>query len=205
MTPPRPAHLPADSVEGASRPATALRTEDLQAGADATDRLLRAMTGPASSVSAIPSPTSQGAQPGALRIGRLAQVESDGSPLVLLPGARGPLPARTVVPLAAHHAGRDILVAIAQSAEGGVPVVTGLLREPAPAVAAPPASTQDPPFEIEADGQRVVLEARQQLVLRCGAASVTLTREGKILLRGAYVSSRASGVHRIQGGSVEIN
>jgi hypothetical protein len=42
-------------------------------------------------------------------------------------------------------------------------------------------------------------------VLRCGEASLTLTREGKILLRGTYLSSRATGVHRIQGGTVEIN
>jgi len=61
------------------------------------------------------------------------------------------------------------------------------------------------PIEIEADGEKVEVEAKEQLVLRCGEASITLTKEGKILLRGVYISSRAAGVHRIQGGSVEIN
>ena len=36
-------------------------------------------------------------------------------------------------------------------------------------------------------------------------ARITLPREGKILLRGTYVSSRSSGVHRIHGAAVEIN
>jgi hypothetical protein len=42
-------------------------------------------------------------------------------------------------------------------------------------------------------------------VLRCGQASVTLTKAGKVLIRGTYVSSRSSGVNRIKGGSVQLN
>ena len=36
-------------------------------------------------------------------------------------------------------------------------------------------------------------------------ASITLTSAGKILLRGAYILNRSSGVNRIKGGSVQIN
>jgi len=53
--------------------------------------------------------------------------------------------------------------------------------------------------------QDLVLEAEHEITLRCGKASLVLTRAGKILLRGAYVSSRSSGVNRIKGGSVKIN
>ena len=42
-------------------------------------------------------------------------------------------------------------------------------------------------------------------VLVRGKASITLTREGKVLIRGTYLSSRSSGVNRIKGGSVQIN
>jgi len=59
--------------------------------------------------------------------------------------------------------------------------------------------------EAVADGERVLLQAERELVLRCGKASITLTRAGKILIRGAYVSSHADGAQRIRGGTVEIN
>jgi hypothetical protein len=43
------------------------------------------------------------------------------------------------------------------------------------------------------------------VVLRCGKASITLTKAGKIIIDGAYVSHRSSGVLRLRGGSVQIN
>lgn len=50
------------------------------------------------------------------------------------------------------------------------------------------------------------ITARQdRVVLRCGKSSITLTRSGQIILRGAYISSRSTGVNRIRGGSVHIN
>jgi hypothetical protein len=58
---------------------------------------------------------------------------------------------------------------------------------------------------VETDGERLVFSAEKEIVLRCGESSITLTRAGKILIRGAYVLTRSSGVNRIQGGSVQIN
>ena len=37
------------------------------------------------------------------------------------------------------------------------------------------------------------------------AASITLRRNGRLVVRGAYVETRAEGVNRIKGGSVKIN
>jgi hypothetical protein len=51
----------------------------------------------------------------------------------------------------------------------------------------------------------MIVSAKEQLVLRCGKASITLTKAGKVLIRGEYVQSRSSGVNRIRGGSVQIN
>ena len=83
--------------------------------------------------------------------------------------------------------------------EGGdphKPVVMGLMHTP---------SAPAPKPTVEGDGERLVFEAEKEIVLRCGDASITLTRAGKILIKGAYVLSRSSGVNRIQGGAVEIN
>lgn len=57
----------------------------------------------------------------------------------------------------------------------------------------------------QVDDDRMVLTAEREIVLRCGKASLTLTRAGKVLIRGAYVISRSSGVNCIKGGSVQIN
>ena len=78
------------------------------------------------------------------------------------------------------------------------PVVIGLLREPAATEAAPTVA-------VQRDEERLVLSARQEIVLQCGKASITLTRAGKVLVRGAYVSLRSSGMQRITGASVHIN
>ena len=55
------------------------------------------------------------------------------------------------------------------------------------------------------DGERVVVEGQEEVSLRCGAASITLRRDGRVVVRGAYVETHASGTNRIKGGSVRIN
>lgn len=55
------------------------------------------------------------------------------------------------------------------------------------------------------DGKQVRVVAHHEIVLECGEASITLTRDGKITLRGTRVVSRASGVNKIKGGSIQIN
>lgn len=167
----------------------------------ATRALMRSMTGPAPATAPAPAGVS---------VQTLAGLGAGGQ--VLLNGPGAVQTARTVVRLSPAMVGRQVLVVH----EAGGPIVTGVIQDgtdaPSDAVQAPDAvhaadapDADTPPFELEVDGERVVVDARRQLVLRCGQASITLTREGKILLRGTYISSRASGVHRISGGSVELN
>ena len=61
------------------------------------------------------------------------------------------------------------------------------------------------PKDITIDGKRVTFDAREEIVLRCGKASIILTRAGKIIIRGAYLLNRSSGINRIKGGTVQIN
>jgi uncharacterized protein (DUF2345 family) len=87
--------------------------------------------------------------------------------------------------------------------EGGdpsLPIVMGVLRQ-----------TDNQPLEasgnvqVDADGVRMVVSAKEQMVLQCGKASITLTKAGKVLIQGSYVSSRSTGVNRVKGGSVQLN
>jgi hypothetical protein len=58
---------------------------------------------------------------------------------------------------------------------------------------------------LKVDGKRIFIEGQEEITLSCGEASITLTKAGKILLRGTYLQSRSSGVNRILGGSVQVN
>ena len=80
------------------------------------------------------------------------------------------------------------------------PIVMGVLCNLEVADAKP---TDD--FCVTVDGERVSIEASREIQLKCGDASITLTKAGKILIRGAYVLSRSSGVNRVKGGVVHIN
>lgn len=60
-------------------------------------------------------------------------------------------------------------------------------------------------MEARVDGKRVVIEGQDEIVLKCGEASITLRRNGKVIVKGTNLESKATGTHRIKGGSVEIN
>jgi len=69
----------------------------------------------------------------------------------------------------------------------------------------PSTEAEEKSLDIIVDGKEHCIEAKEQMTLKCGKASITLSKDGKILLRGSYISSRSSGTHRILGGSVQIN
>jgi hypothetical protein len=55
------------------------------------------------------------------------------------------------------------------------------------------------------DGKKVVVTGDEEIVLQCGESSITLTKGGKIEIRGKYLVSRSTGVNRILGASVNVN
>lgn len=66
-------------------------------------------------------------------------------------------------------------------------------------------STAHQKVDVHIDGDKLTFSADREIVLKCGKSSITLTRAGKIILKGAYLSNHATGVNRIKGGSVQIN
>lgn len=130
-------------------------------------------------------------------IGTLLELDVIGSPRVDYPGnPAGPLAARSLAALDSSKVGREVALMF-EGGDPAKPIVVGVLQRPG--------RPEPKPMDVEVDGERLVFSARNEIVLRCGKASITLTRAGKVLLRGAYVSSRSSGVNRIKGGSVQIN
>jgi uncharacterized protein (DUF2345 family) len=103
--------------------------------------------------------------------------------------------ARTTVPLAADAIGSEVVV---QWLDGDLdqPVILGVLQAAAPGPAT---------VEVEADDAAVQVQAKQRVTLRCGKASITLTAEGRIVVKGTQILSQATGSHRIRGGSIQLN
>jgi hypothetical protein len=136
-------------------------------------------------------------------VGRLVAFKDDGTvPLVTYVGQIGSaaLAARSTLDLHGLHVGRDVVLMF-EHGDPVRPVIMGCLHDPH----ARSLPEQPGQVEIDVDGSRLVVTAKEQLVLRCGKASITLTREGKVLFHGTYVSNRSTGVLRLKGGSVQIN
>jgi hypothetical protein len=51
----------------------------------------------------------------------------------------------------------------------------------------------------------MVIEAKESLTLKVGDGSITIRKDGRILIKGKDLVSHASRANRIRGGSVQIN
>jgi hypothetical protein len=138
----------------------------------------------------------------AVGVGHLVALEDGGSTAwVTFENLAGGVAVRalTSIDLDGRHVGRSVLVLYANG-DSSRPIVTGVIRSGDCLANEAPEHVS-----VEADGARLVVSAKERLVLRCGQASITLTRAGKILIEGTYVSSRSSGANKIRGGSIQLN
>ena len=140
-------------------------------------------------------------------VGSLVALDGMGEPRVDFPG-RGdaePVRARTLVPLEPAQVGREVALMF-EEGDPERPVLLGVVQQPVDLLLSPDATAEaERPAEAVVDEERVVLEAHREIVLRCGKASITLTPDGRIRIRGTDLLSRSSGGHRIKGASVSIN
>ena len=141
-------------------------------------------------------------------IGTLVGFDGGGAPLVDVPGGADHLLVRSCVPLGVHDIGKE-LVLVSDSPDSDNPIVVGMLQpraEPDPEVRRTSAANlRAATQEVEVDGTAIAFTARDTITLRCGEASITLNRDGKIVIRGVHVVSHANGVNRIRGGSIQLN
>lgn len=166
------------------------------------------------------APPATAAAAPAIKVGQLAPGSAVGALLVDFPGNHaGRLRARSLLALDEGSIRQAVLsrqpvVLLFENQDVARPIVAGLLpAEPGAALlgsllqapAATPVARPTRRIEARLDGKRVVLEGEDEVVLRCGEASVTLRRDGKVVLRGAYIETTAKGLNRIRGGSVKIN
>lgn len=161
--------------------------------------------------------------PGEVVIGEIEGLSASGEPLVNFPQnvSQRPIAAMSTVAINAEHEGRQVAL-LFTAGDLKQPLIIGIVHSPLQDLideyeatstrpddqdASPDSQSEDADKAIEAgvDGKRVVIEGRDEVVLKCGEASITLTKAGKIIIRGKYLLNRSSGVNRILGGSVQIN
>lgn len=156
----------------------------------------------------LPLGVNEAAPSGAPVVGWLVRHDAAAGPEVDWPGnPHGPTLARSTVSLPEATAveamqSRRGVVLLFERDRADLPIIVGLLVE-GPSV--PVQLEASPAVDAEIDGQRVSLEGRDEIVLRCGKASITMRRNGRVIIRGTYVESRSGGTNRIKGGSVQIN
>ncbi len=164
--------------------------------AELTRRSVAVASGPQPTTAAVTLPSAATA--------RLHGFDLDEQPLLIgLPGLPQEIvTGRTTVALLRQQIGASVVVLFEQ---GDVrrPIVVGVLHHPHAGLPAGPVPAAL--VSAQVDDQKVVLTAEREIVLRCGEASITLTRAGKVLIKGTYVLSRSSGYNKIKGAAVDIN
>lgn len=157
-------------------------------------------------------------------MGWLVGADNAGLPLIDFEGNEtGPLAARRTVPLPPEllqgaAASRLSVVLMFENGDPRLPLIVGLeqvrsitpmldalLSEPEPEPAGEAELPGALPVEAHVDGKRVTIEGADEVVLKCGHASITLRRNGKLIIKGTHVETHSAGVNRIKGGSVQVN
>lgn len=154
---------------------------------------------------------------GEVLLGTLTGFDDQGRPLVnfeLQGRSHGTVPATATINLRPGQQGRQVALMFLER-DLNRPLILGVVHNPlfsilelSPEEVQPVEETETRHSGLLVDGEpveKLSLEGKQEVVLKCGDASITLTQNGKILLRGKYVVSRSSGVNRILGGSVQVN
>ncbi|GMR16240.1 MAG: DUF6484 domain-containing protein [Gammaproteobacteria bacterium] len=171
-----------------------------------------------------------GVTAGVIIIGSIVDLDTQGRPLVNFNEnlSAKPLIALTTLSLKRKHISRQVAL-LFNDGDLNQPVIMGFIYKPLDELLenfelTPADNDEASPFpesedevhtaaeikrkadnQVYVDGKHVCIEGAEEVTFKCGKASITLTRSGKILIRGTYLLNRSTGVNRIMGGSVQVN
>lgn len=131
-------------------------------------------------------------------VGVLTGFQESGLPLVDFEGnkSNGTLVARSTVALSITQIGCELVLAF-ERGDLSRPIILGCLLTGV--------QVEREELKLKFHKDKLEFSAQREIALNCGNASITLTRAGKILIRGTFLLSHSTGVNRIRGGSVQIN
>ena len=133
--------------------------------------------------------------------GRLVRIDNEGRLFVDFQGnPSGPVAAKLAVSeteiadLIDGAEGTEILL-VFENNDIAQPIIIGRVRDCLPSNG----------IEIYIRGRRFIVDTDEEIELRCGEAKLRITRDGKVIVLGNDVLSRARRRNRIKGGTVNIN
>jgi len=128
--------------------------------------------------------------------GVLASVSEGGEAYVDFVGNPNdqPISALSTISVCDSSVGREAVLMF-EDGDPSRPILLGLIEN----------QSREKSTRVQVDKESLLLTAKREIVLRCGDASITLTRAGKILIRGNYVLSSSSGVNMVKGGVIRLN
>jgi hypothetical protein len=144
-----------------------------------------------------------------IRVGRIVDVK-DGRPFVEFDGARlGPILARVAVTGFGNaadeiHLGHPVLL-VFENGDPCRPIIIGLVSDVLPGSPCEAKVANNPAETFELNGKRLSFEGQEEVVLRCGQASITLRADGQVIVKGTRLMSRASETNKVRGATVLIN
>lgn len=148
-----------------------------------------------------------------MRVGKIIKTDDSGQFLVDFPeNQSGPVVARVTTSVKkdvvshGNPVGREVLLAFDNN-DPQHPIIVDTMYSLIDEIAehSNVVLEAEAPQDAIIDGKRIVFDAREEIVLRCGKANITLTKAGKVLIKGAYLSQQSAGVNQIKGASVKIN
>ncbi len=129
------------------------------------------------------------------RVGRVVRITPRGEILVDFPESQdGPTRARVASDAPLDKPDQSVLL-VFENGNVALPIIVGVIRE------------RVDTLELKQDSakQKLLLESDDELTLVCGKSSITLRGDGRVIVKGAEILSRASGTNKIRGASVKIN
>ena len=148
----------------------------------------------------------------AYSIAKLVDFSADGRPLISYAGQKDhPIPARVLssvaISLETINCDSDhLLLVLPENDPSELPIIIGLIDDTIQnRNDKSDNSTFDNPFTVSIDGKKAVLSAKHEISISCGKSSITLRNDGKIVIKGSQIVSRASKENKIKGATVKVN
>ena len=155
-------------------------------------------------------PEGQGLQ--SILVGEIIEISGDGVAILEVPGIARPVAAKTVVQFnndsgtAESLVGQQVVVIIQEQPAQDV-IILGLVNDAimingCADVRSDEISTKS---TKTVKGQRVEIEARDELQLKCGKSTIVLRSDGAVIVKGENISSRAKRHNKLKGAQISIN